>query len=79
MSESPHRIRHSLDMLGWDNLGLWGRAELTPEWQELRRDFIASGDEVSARMTLAIASSGVPVEIGEIRLLAGGRELLQTN
>ncbi|GHC00845.1 hypothetical protein GCM10010080_12740 [Thermomonas carbonis] len=74
----PLEYAITLDRPSWENLGLWGRTELGPGWQEVRRDFIATADETHARMTLAIGSSEVPVEIGEVRLLAGGRDLLQT-
>jgi hypothetical protein len=74
----PLEYAITLDRPSWENLGLWGKAELGPEWQEVRRDFIATADEPHARITLAIGSSEVPVEIGEARLLAGDQDLLQT-
>jgi hypothetical protein len=77
-SARPRSLEYAVsqDRAPWENLGLWGRLALTPDWQTVRRTFVATRDDAGGRVILAIGGNTEPVEIGEVRLADGERELL---
>jgi hypothetical protein len=73
----PFEYAVSQDRAPWENLGLHGKLELTPEWQTVRRTFVATRDEARGRLILAIGGGTATVEIGEARLTEGDRAIVR--
>ena len=52
----------------WDNLGLFTKLDLTPEWRLFELDFVSSSDDDNARIHFDLADSDVSVEISKLAL-----------
>ena len=72
----PLQYAVSQDHAPWDNLGLWGKLDLSSEWQTVQRTFVATRDDPSGRLILALGSSTQAVEVAAVRLVHGKQELL---
>jgi SAM-dependent methyltransferase len=52
----------------WSNLGLYGQAALTPEWQCFEETFVATEDEEQARIHFDLGASGISTELSAVAL-----------
>jgi SAM-dependent methyltransferase len=50
------------------NLGLYEEIELSPEWREFHREFVAIADEDSARIHFDLGALAIPVEVALVSL-----------
>ena len=74
-ADKPRTISHSLgqDHEPWGNLGLSGRADLTPEWETFTVGFTAKADSERARLSFSVGGNPATVELADVRLRPGGR------
>lgn len=59
-----------------DGLGLARTLDVTTEWKEWRFSFVGGANEARASLHFWVSDSNVPIEIADVVLLAGGRDLL---
>jgi len=54
----------------WKELGLYAQVDLTPDWQDFREEFTATGTADNARILFDLGGDGASVEIRSVRLLS---------
>jgi SAM-dependent methyltransferase len=47
----------------WDGLGMYEQVDLTPEWRDFEREFVAAASDDQARLHFDVGASGIPVDI----------------
>jgi len=74
-ADEPRAMAYALsqDHDPWGNLGLAGRANLTPEWKTFAVGFTVKADSDRARLSFSVGGSPVSMELADVRLCPGGR------
>jgi SAM-dependent methyltransferase len=52
----------------WMGLGLYEEIELSPEWRDFQKEFIATADDDYARIHFDLGTRAIPVEVSQVRL-----------